>query len=122
VRVALWYPPDSRVRVTPSRRLPAPLRGDAVADRGGGVDPYVGQGDGAAVAGEGAGGVHVGGGCRGALPAQPVAQQRLQTATTEDDVATAVAEDAVAERIAHFVDVGSWTRTTRVWPPTTSAP
>lgn len=35
-----------------------------------------------------------------------VAQQRLQTPTTKDDIATAAVEEALAERIAHFVEVG----------------
>jgi TetR/AcrR family transcriptional repressor of mexJK operon len=35
-----------------------------------------------------------------------VAQQRLQTPTTEDDIDTTAGEEALRERIAHFVDVG----------------
>lgn len=35
-----------------------------------------------------------------------VAQQRLQTPTTEDDISTEVLEEALAERIAHFAGIG----------------
>ena len=35
-----------------------------------------------------------------------VAQERLRTPTTRDDIATGVVEEAFAERLAHFADIG----------------
>ncbi|GER98083.1 hypothetical protein Acor_01450 [Acrocarpospora corrugata] len=35
-----------------------------------------------------------------------VAQQRMQTPATEDDVVTTAAEEALVERVAHFADAG----------------
>jgi TetR/AcrR family transcriptional repressor of mexJK operon len=35
-----------------------------------------------------------------------VAQRRLQTPSTDDDVATAIAEEAIADRLSHYADAG----------------